>query len=159
MKRSLKLWLLIVLIIFVRLQTFAQGNSVKTELPNGWHLLDKEKDGYYGISIEKAYEFAREKNLKSKTVLVAVIDSGVDTLQEDLKDILWTNPNEIPGNNKDGNDDEETIPPAQGSPPVRNIWLPVWQLGRDGRRYMHGDDDVSRSEEDISHAQSKGLFV
>ena len=101
MKRSLKLWLLIVLIIFVRLQTFAQGNSVKTELPNGWHLLDKEKDGYYGISIEKAYEFAREKNLKSKTVLVAVIDSGVDTLQEDLKDILWTNPNEIPGNNKD----------------------------------------------------------
>ncbi|GGA83172.1 S8 family peptidase [Puia dinghuensis] len=80
---------------------FAQGTSVKAELPKGWHLLDKEKDGYYGISVSKAYEFARLKKLKSKTVLVAVIDSGVDTLHEDLKGILWTNPKEIPGNGID----------------------------------------------------------
>jgi cell wall-associated protease len=32
---------------------------------------------------------------------VAVIDSGVDTLQEDLKSILWHNPGEIPGNGID----------------------------------------------------------
>jgi len=32
---------------------------------------------------------------------VAVIDSGVDTLQEDLVHILWTNPGEIPGNGID----------------------------------------------------------
>jgi cell wall-associated protease len=64
-------------------------------------LLDKEKDGFYGISVNKAYEFAKSKKLKSKTVLVAVIDSGVDTLHEDLKDILWTNPKEIPGNGID----------------------------------------------------------
>jgi len=74
------------------LTMFAQGNSVKTELPKGWHLLDKDQDGYYGISIDKAYEFARTKKLKSKQILVAVIDSGVDTLQEDLKNIIWTNP-------------------------------------------------------------------
>ena len=80
---------------------FAQGTSAKTELPKGWHLLDKEKDGYYGISVNKAYEFAKLKKLKSKTVLVAVIDSGVDTLHEDLKDILWTNTKEIPGNGID----------------------------------------------------------
>ena len=41
------------------------------------------------------------KNLKSKQVLVAVIDSGVDTLQEDLIHIIWTNPGEIPGNGID----------------------------------------------------------
>jgi subtilisin family serine protease len=80
---------------------FAQGTSAKTELPKGWHLLDKEKDGFYGISVNKAYEFAKLKKLKSKTVVVAVIDSGVDTLHEDLKDILWTNPKEIPGNGID----------------------------------------------------------
>ncbi|HEY1202025.1 MAG TPA: S8 family peptidase, partial [Niastella sp.] len=47
----------------------------------------------------------RTKNLKGKTVLVAVIDSGIDTLHEDLKDILWVNPKEIPGNgiDDDGN--------------------------------------------------------
>jgi cell wall-associated protease len=80
--------------------SFAQGNS-KSDLVKGWHLLDKEKDGVYGISLDKAYDFLRLKNLKSKPVLVAVIDSRVDTLQEDLVHILWTNPNEIPGNGID----------------------------------------------------------
>jgi subtilisin family serine protease len=80
--------------------SFAQGTSAKG-VPKGWHLMDKEKDGYYGISIDKAYDFVRSKNLKSKTVIVAVIDSGIDTLHEDLKEILWTNPKEIPGNGID----------------------------------------------------------
>jgi len=34
-------------------------------------------------------------------VLVAVIDSGIDTLHEDLKPVLWINPKEIPGNGID----------------------------------------------------------
>jgi cell wall-associated protease len=101
MKSNVKMWFASMLLVLAHLLTLAQGTSAKTELPHGWHLLDKEKDGYYGISLDKAYEFVKEKNLKSKPVLVAVIDSGVDTLQEDLKDILWTNPNEIPGNDKD----------------------------------------------------------
>ena len=76
-------------------------NAKSSEVPRGWHLLDKTKDGYAGISIEKAYEFIKSKNLKGKQVIVAVIDSGVDTLHEDLKEILWKNPKEIPGNGKD----------------------------------------------------------
>jgi len=81
--------------------SIAQGTNNKSELVKGWHLLDKEKDGVYGISLDKAYDFLRLKNLKSKPVLVAVIDSGVDTLQEDLVHVLWTNPGEIPGNGID----------------------------------------------------------
>ena len=80
------------------LVTFAQGTSVK-ELPKGWQLLDKETDGFYGLSMKKAYNFVKGK--KSKTIIVAVIDSGIDTLHEDLKDVLWTNPREIPGNGID----------------------------------------------------------
>jgi cell wall-associated protease len=96
-----KLCLSILLLVF-SCSSFAQGTTTKkTELVKGWHLLDKEKDGVYGISLDKAYEFLRIKNLKSKPVLVAVIDSGVDTLQEDLIHILWTNPKEIPGNGID----------------------------------------------------------
>ena len=71
-------------------------NSLK-----GWHLLDRETDQYYGISINKAYSFLREKNLSGKKIIVAVIDNGVDTLHEDLKSILWKNPKEIPGNGVD----------------------------------------------------------
>ena len=101
MKCSLKTWVPVLLLGVSPLAMMAQGNSVKTELPKGWHLLDKERDGFYGVSVNRAYEFARAKKLKSKTVLVAVIDSGVDTLHEDLKNILWVNTKEIPGNGID----------------------------------------------------------
>ncbi|MHA4811266.1 S8 family peptidase [Flavitalea flava] len=96
-----KFGLIMILLTGFSLALLAQGTSVKTELPKGWHLLDKDQDGFYGISLKKAYEFAHLKKLKSKTVLVAVIDSGVDTLHEDLKGILWVNPKEIPGNGID----------------------------------------------------------
>ena len=51
--------------------------------------------------MNKAYEFVKSKNLKSTPVIVAVIDSGIDTLHEDLKPILWRNTKEIPGNGID----------------------------------------------------------
>jgi len=73
----------------------------KDEVPKGWHMLDKASTGYYGISVDKAYDFVKSKKLKSKTVIVAVIDSGIDTTHEDLKKVLWRNPKEIPGNGID----------------------------------------------------------
>lgn len=78
--------------------SFAQ-TSIKEPLPNGWHLQDLGTTGAYGISLDKAYQFVKGK--KSRTVIVAVIDSGVDTLHEDLKEVLWKNPKEIAGNGID----------------------------------------------------------
>lgn len=73
----------------------------KAVVPKGWHMLDKAADGYQGISVDKAYEFVKAKKLKSNTVIVAVIDSGIDTLHEDLRQVLWVNKGEIPGNGID----------------------------------------------------------
>jgi cell wall-associated protease len=53
-----------------------------------------------GMSTEKAYQGAL-KGKKGQTVVVAVIDSGVDAEHEDLKDVMWTNPKEIAGNGID----------------------------------------------------------
>jgi subtilisin family serine protease len=40
-------------------------------------------------------------DISPDTVIVAVIDGGVDPLHEDLKNVMWINKDEIPGNNID----------------------------------------------------------
>ena len=75
-------------------------NSLK-EVSKGWHLQDLKQDGVYGISVEKAYETILKNKKPKQVVVVAVIDSGVDTTHEDLKQVLWINSNEIPGNGID----------------------------------------------------------
>jgi subtilisin family serine protease len=94
MKRVLWFFFLLVFIS----NSFAQTQQAK-EKKNGWHLLDEKTDGYMGISLQKAYDLL--KGRKSTTIIVAVIDSGVDTAQEDLRGILWRNPKEINGNGVD----------------------------------------------------------
>lgn len=79
----------------------AQAQEIKKDVPKGWHLLDQQTDGYFGISLKKAYAELQNKGKKPVPTIVAVIDSGVDTLHEDLKGILWHNPGEIPGNGID----------------------------------------------------------
>ena len=71
--------------------------------PKDWHTMDLATDGFFGISLKQAYIFVKGK--KSKTVLVATIDSGIDTAQKDLQGILWVNPKEIPGNGIDDDGD------------------------------------------------------
>jgi len=86
--------------LLINLNTYAQTLlTTAPEAPKNWHLLDLKTDGYYGISLTPAYQLLKGK--KSKTVVVATIDSGTDTAQKDLKSILWVNPKEIAGNGKD----------------------------------------------------------
>ena len=52
-----------------------------------------------GMYTEKAYNYLKKK--KSQTVIVGVIDSGVDIEHEDLKGQIWVNEDEIPNNGID----------------------------------------------------------
>jgi len=86
-------------ILALPLVSFGQGNENETPVAN-WQNLDLKTDGVFGISTEKAYkEILKEK--KSSTVIVAVIDGGIDIEHEDLKKVLWVNQKEIPGNGID----------------------------------------------------------
>lgn len=100
---KLKISLFIAFFIAISVNVFAQDKNVT--LPPNWFNLDLVSNGYFGISTEKAYtELLKDKKPKQK-IIVAVIDGGTDINHEDLKDVLWTNAKEIPGNgiDDDGN--------------------------------------------------------
>ncbi|WP_103069603.1 S8 family peptidase [Aquimarina sediminis] len=74
-------------------------DPTETQL-KGWNSLDLVSDTIPGMSVNKAYNELL-KNKKGQTVIVGVIDSGVDIEHEDLDGVIWTNQKEIKGNNKD----------------------------------------------------------
>jgi len=72
----------------------------QTKRPENWFNLDPKKDSIYGVSTERTYNELL-KGKKSTTVIVGVLDSGVDYDHEDLKEVMWTNPKEIAANGID----------------------------------------------------------
>lgn len=126
----IKISKIFIVLVCLSFSALAQNSAV----PNSWHMMDKETDGYTGVSADKAYKFLKSKNLKSTTVVVAVIDTGIDTLHEDLKPVLWVNQGEIPGNGID-DDNNGYIDDMHG-----------WNFlgGKDGRSVRTDSDERSR---------------
>jgi subtilisin family serine protease len=71
--------MLILFFCFSLVDTFAQ--------PANWQHKDYQRDSVFGISTEKAYDLLKGKT--STTVIVGIIDTGIDTLHEDLKPLIW----------------------------------------------------------------------
>jgi subtilisin family serine protease len=66
-----------------------------------WYNMDVKDNGALGASVNKTYEQLLKGKQAKKTVVVAVIDGGVDINHEDLKGRIWVNEKEIPNNNID----------------------------------------------------------
>lgn len=69
-----------------------------------WFNASANYSSLQGVGADYVYESLLPP-LKPQPVIVAVLDSGVDVDHEDLKNKLWTNEDEIPGNgiDDDGN--------------------------------------------------------
>lgn len=64
-----------------------------------WSFQDAAK---YGVSVNSAY---RQYGTQSThEIIVAIVDTGIDTNHEDLRDVLWKNEKEVAGN---GIDDDQ----------------------------------------------------
>lgn len=77
----------------------AKKGPLSEKAKNAWSAADIETDSIAGMSLAKAYKFLEGK--KGVPVIVGIADSGVDVEHEDLKGVAWVNPKEVPGNNKD----------------------------------------------------------
>lgn len=97
---SMKIRLLYVIFLgFFVIPAFSQSLNIKT-IRQDWFLRDPEQDSLQGVSAERAYQTVL-KNQPSRSVIVAVIDSGIDIDHEDLKSVIWVNEKEIPNNGID----------------------------------------------------------
>lgn len=74
---------------------------VLTEAPRNWQLLDEETDRVLGIGLERAHRELLAGKQPRRAVVVAILDSGVDTAHVDLRANLWSNPDEVGGNGRD----------------------------------------------------------
>ena len=110
------------------------GHANAQAVPKTWYQLDIAKDSFYGISLNKAYDFLRNNQKKPQPVIVAVLDSGIDTTHEDLRPVLWRNPKEIPGN---GIDDD-------GNGYVDDVYGWNFLGNKDGRNIKKAADERAR---------------
>lgn len=119
--------------LFAALIAVSSTVLAQTKAPNNWFNLDAQSDGTNGVSTEKVYKEIL-KGKKGRTVVVAVIDGGVDAEHEDLKDIMWVNQREIPNNGKD-DDNNGYIDDING-----------WNFlgGKDGRSVNHESLEITR---------------
>ena len=65
-----------------------------------WGAADLLLDTIPGMSVDRAYSEILNTRV-GQTVIVGVIDSGIDIEHEDLKNLIWVNKGEIPGNGID----------------------------------------------------------
>ncbi len=76
------------------------GNIFKGDKVKNWQHTDPIEGYMPGMSTEKAYKTIL-KDLPAHDVIVAVVDAGIDINHPDLKEVIWTNEDEIPGNGID----------------------------------------------------------
>ena len=85
---------------YISASSFIKSTEPSSIEKQNWYNLDIADDSIPGMSVDKAY---REllRGLRADTVVVAVIDTGIDIYHQDLQGLIWVNENEIPNNGKD----------------------------------------------------------
>lgn len=79
----------------------AETDPMKDKDLMTWYHKDFASTNVYGINTQNAYKYLESKGLKPRTVVVGVLDSGVEVDHPGLIKNMWKNPNEVPNNGKD----------------------------------------------------------
>lgn len=149
----------VLLICFLPLMNVAQERKVEVlkrkKRPCDWHFRCVEKDSICGADIYRAYDYLKGRQLKAKTI-VAIIDGGVEVTHQDLKNSLWVNRGEIPGNGID-DDNNGYVDDVHGwnflghadGRPIRGTQIANWEFWRLQEKYTDVDTmKLSRKEKE-----------
>lgn len=102
--------------------------------PERWWMLDPETDGVAGAAVDRAYRDLLGDRQPARTVVVAIIDSGVDTAHVDLRPVLWRNDGEVgaTGRDDDGNGYVDDVRGWNfiGGPDGRNVEVDTYEVAR-----------------------------
>lgn len=74
-------------------------DSISDENKKNWFLKDIQKDSLPGISLNMAKKMV--SNQKGKAIVIAVIDTKINTDHNNISGYIWKNSNEIEGNKVD----------------------------------------------------------
>ena len=102
--------------------------------PRNWWLLDETANRVRGISAVRSYEELLAGKQPKRSVVVAILDSGIDVTHEDLDGSLWVNEDEVRGNGQD-DDRNGYVDDVHG-----------WNFigGRDGRHVAQDTYELTR---------------
>ncbi len=124
-----------------------------SEAPDDWQLLDLSADRVPGIGARRAERELLANRAPARTIVVAVIDGGVDTAHVDLRANLWRNPGEVAGNAKDddgnGYSDDTYGWNFLGAPTGENVDWDTLELTREHVRCMRSGtaaDSAARAQ-------------
>lgn len=96
----MKKFLLIIPVAAIAISATFYQTGDPAEAPKSWFNLSYKENGTRGVGTEKTYKDLLAGKTPD-TIIVAVIDGGVDYMHEDLKNVMWHNPGEIPANKID----------------------------------------------------------
>ncbi|QCK15833.1 S8 family serine peptidase [Mangrovivirga cuniculi] len=132
-------------IVFGQIQNTKNDTSIYiSEAPANWFNKSYGMDAVRGVETELAYKILEGK--KSTTVIVAVIDSGVDPDHEDLSEVIWINEDEVAGNGID-DDGNGYIDDIHGWNFIggkdENVIRDTYELTREYKRLTEKFDNIS----------------
>ncbi len=123
-----------------------------------WYNAAPDNTKIAGVATDKAYSELLNGKKAKKTIVVAVIDSGVDTDHEDLRGKIWINEDEIPNNGID-DDNNGFIDDVNGWNFLGNTngelivfeSLELTRILRDNRKKFEGKtaNDIDESEKEL----------
>ena len=130
-------------------QQETEAAGAEAEAATDWFHYDAE-GATPGLSTNKAYRTLLADRAPKDTVVVAIIDSGVDIDHEDLQSVVWTNEDEVPNNgvDDDGNGYVDDIHGWNfiGGPDGENVEYDTYEVTRLYKQYRQRFADVDSAD-------------